>query len=97
MGQSFAGSGRVGSEKGPVDNSVVRWNNLSDFCECSRCELKVLSLWPSGIGSRLGREQVVSSIPDSVEYITYIVSLSLQLLGSLWGSLGTYGLTQKLC
>ena len=24
-------------------------------------------------------------------------SLSLRLLGSLWGSLGTYGLTQKLC
>ena len=31
-----------------------------------------LSLWPSGVGSRLGREQVVSSIPGSVGYISHV-------------------------
>ena len=35
---------------------------------------------------------------DSWQCRIYIpCSLSLRLLGSLWGSLGTYGLTQKLC
>ena len=29
------------------------------------------SLWPGGIGSRLGTEQVVSSIPGSVGYKLY--------------------------
>ena len=30
------------------------------------------SLWPSGIGSRLGTEQVVSLIPGSVGYISHV-------------------------
>ena len=64
------------------------------------------SLWPGGIGSRLGL-RVTTTIPawdgtgcefDSWQCRIYIpCSLSLRLLGSLRGSLGTYGLTQKLC
>ena len=37
----------------------------------------------------------MSSIPDSVGYISHVHSL--RLFGSLRGSLGTNGLTQKLC
>ena len=55
------------------------------------------SLWPSGIGSRYGTEQVVSSIPAWQCRIYIPCSLSLRLFGSLGGSLGTYGLTQNLC
>ena len=44
-------------------------------------------------GLRLGTEQF-----ESWQFRIYIqCSLSLRLLGSLRGSLGTYGLTQKLC
>ena len=44
----------------------------------------------------LGTEQVVSSIPGNVGYISH-VHCAYDYLGSLRGSLGTYGLTQKLC
>ena len=59
--------------------------------------MMMISLWPSGISSRLGREQVVSSIPGQCLIYMPGGSLSLRSLGSLRGSLGTYGLTQKLC
>ena len=38
----------------------------------------------------------MSSIPGSVGYISHVHFKSLRLLGSLRGSLGTYGLTQKI-
>ena len=44
----------------------------------------------------LETEQAESSIPGSVGYILPC-SMSLRLLGSFRGSLGTYDLTQKLC
>ena len=53
------------------------------------------SLWPSGIGSRLGWNRLwVRFLAVSDIYPMFIEPT---LLGSLRGSLGTYGLTQKLC
>ena len=73
--------------------------------ETGREEVEDSTVPPTGSGIKayivewyrlpLGTEQVVSSIPGSVGYIP--CSLSLRLLGSLRGSLSTYGLTQKLC
>ena len=44
-----------------------------------------------------GTEQAVSSNPGSVGYISHVHWTYDYLLGSGRGSLGTYGLTQKLC
>ena len=55
-------------------------------------------LWPSGIGAHF--EQVVSSIPGSVGYISYpmIIAYSLRLRWIPSGFSGyIYSLTQKLC
>ena len=54
---------------------------------------KCPSLWLCGIGSHLGWNRLW------VRFLAVYIprSLSLRLLGSLRGSLGTYGLTQKLC
>ena len=52
------------------------------------------SLWPSGIGSPAW-DGTGCEFDSWQIYIP--CSLSLRLLGSLRGSLSTYGLTQKLC
>ena len=53
------------------------------------------SLWPSGIGSRLGRNRLwVRFLAVSDIYPMFIEP---KITWSLRGSLGTYGLTQKLC
>ena len=112
---------------------VSRWLRIwKYFLPSSCCSLKVSSVIlhvrvsivitiSSAQWNRhaLGKEQVVSSIPGSVGYIsypmpiepllhscpglatywrmckccfTYLLTYLLRLIGSLWGSLGTYGL-----
>ena len=95
---------RVGEHQGPVLGLlpfITMLEALSrEFMEGLPGELLYAdicpSLWPSGIGVRLGRNRLwVRFLAVSDIYPMFIEpTITLQ---SLRGSLGTYGLTQKLC
>ena len=65
----------------------VRWSSeRSNVCHCGLVESE--STWT---------EQVVSSIPGRVGYISYpMFTEPIRLLGSFLGSLGTYGLIKNV-
>ena len=81
-----------------LDLDLIQWRNLGYRRGGNVLwppMLTALSLWPSGIGSRLGwnrlwiRFLAVSDI--------YPMFIEPTITWVLRGSLGTYGLTQKLC